>query len=215
MKIIIAGCGRLGALLAGKLSAEGHAVVVIDRDPCAFEALGENFKGERIRGIVFDRAVLERAGAAHSDAFIAVAGGDNANVVAAMIARDIYRIPRTVARIVDPRRAEIYRRLGLVTVSSDSWASNEITALVLHKQLVRDVSLGDGEVQLVKVSLPPRLAGRSVAHLTMPGEVTVVAIVRGGKSFIPAGAAAFHDGDIVELAVLTSAMARLKSMIAP
>jgi trk system potassium uptake protein len=215
MKVIIAGCGRVGALLANKFSAENHEIAVIDRDPTAFLRLGRNFQGEMIPGLVFDRDALNAAGADRADAFVAVTSGDNSNVVSATIARDIFRIPKVVARIFDPRRADIYRRLGIPTVSSVSWASNEILSIVLHQDLVRDLTLGDGEVQLVKVSIPPRLIGRTVAELQIPGEMTVVAIVRGGMSFIPVDGSALRDGDIAELAVLTSSMPKFKKMLAP
>lgn len=215
MRVVIAGCGRVGALLATKFSAEGHEVAVIDRDQGAFMRLGKGFTGQTIRGIVFDKDVLDRAGLDRADAFVSVTSGDNSNIVSATIARDIYRVPSVVARIFDPRRADIYRRLGIVTVSSVAWATNEIMSLMLHRQLVRDLTLGDGDVQLVRVSITPRLAGRTVRDLTVPGEVIVVAIVRGGNSFIPSDGTAFHEGDTLEIAVATSAMSRLKSMMAP
>ncbi len=215
MKVVIAGCGRVGSMLASKFSAEGHAVAVIDRDPNAFLRLGQAFGGDTVQGIVFDKDVLERAGVSAADAFISVTSGDNSNIVSATVARDVYRVPTVVARIFDPRRAEIYRRLGIVTVSSVAWASNEIMSLVLHPHLVRDLTLGDGDVQLVRTALAPRLAGRTVRDLTIAGEMTVVAIVRGGKSFIPTDGAAFHEGDVVELAVATSSVGRLKSMLEP
>jgi trk system potassium uptake protein len=215
VKVIIGGCGRVGAQLAVKFSAEGYDVVVIDKDARAFRALGKNFSGQTIRGMVFDHDALDRAGADRTDAFVAVTSGDNSNVVAATIAREIYRIPKVVARIFDPRRAEIYRRLGIQTASSVTWAANEILSLVVHQQLVRDVTLGDAEVQLVKTSLPPRLVGRTVNDLSVPGEVLPIAIVRAGSSFIPASHAAFHEGDILEVAVLTSAMDKFEQMIAP
>ena len=129
--------------------------------------------------------MLDKAGADRTDAYIAVTSGDNSNVVSATIAREIYRIPKVVARIFDPRRAEIYRRLGIQTVSSVAWATNEIVALVMFQHLVRDVSMGGGEVQLVKVSIPPRLAGRTVNDLSSPGEILPVAIVRGGDLVHP------------------------------
>lgn len=215
MKVIIAGCGRVGALLANKLSAENHDLAVIDKDPSAFLRLGRNFQGEMIPGLVFDRDALDAAGADRADAFVAVTSGDNSNVVSATIARDIFRIPKVVARIFDPRRADIYRRLGITTVSSVSWAANEILSITLHQDLVRDVSLGDGEVQLVKVSVPPRLIGRTIDDLRIPGELMVVAMVRGGVSFIPVDGTAFREGDIAELAVLTSSMSKFKKMLVP
>jgi trk system potassium uptake protein len=215
VKVIIGGCGRVGAMLATKLSAEGHDIVVIDKNPATFGRLGRSFSGMTIRGMVFDKGVLEKAGADRTDAYIAVTSGDNSNVVSATIAREVYRVPKVVARIFDPRRAEIYRRLGIQTVSSVSWATNEIVALVMFQHLVRDVSLGGGEVQLVKVSIPPRLAGRTTNDLASPGEILPVALVRAGTSFIPTSHEVLHDGDVLEAAVLTVAMNRFESMTNP
>jgi len=215
VRVIIGGCGRVGAHLARHFVFEQHDVVVIDKDPAAFARLGASFAGETIRGLVFDKRVLDKGGADRTDAFIAVTSGDNSNVVAATVAREVYRIPKVVARIYDPRRAEIYRRLGIQTVSSVAWATNEIAALVLFPHLVRDLALGDGEVQLVKVAVPPRIVGRPIAELAMPGEVTPFAIVRAGKSFIPSTHEALRDGDIVEAAVLATAMGKFQRLTTP
>ena len=215
MKVIIGGYGRVGAMLAMKLSAEGHEVVVIDKNPLSFRRLGKAFSGTELCGMVFDRGALEKAGADRTDAYIAVTSGDNSNVVSATIAREIYRVPKVVARIFDPRRAEIYRRLGIQTVSSVAWATNEIVSLVMFQHLVRDVSMGGGEVQLVKVSIPPRLVGRTVNDLSIPGEILPIALVRAGASFIPTSHEALHEGDVLEAAVLTLAMNRFESMINP
>lgn len=215
MKVIIGGCGRVGGLLASRFEMEGHEVIVVDKNQTAFDRLGKNFKGRTIRGMVFDKDVLDRADAARADAFVAVTSGDNSNVVAATVARDIYHIPKVVARIFDPRRAEIYRRLGIPTVSSVSWATNEIISLVMHPSLSRDVSLGDGEVNLVRIAMAPRLAGRTIEDLQVPGEIMPVAIVRGGRSFIPASGERFVEGDILEVAVLSSAMDLFKRLIHP
>jgi trk system potassium uptake protein TrkA len=215
VKVIIGGCGRVGAQLAIKLTREGHEVVVIDKDAMAFRRLGTGFTGTTLRGMVFDRDVLEKAGTDRADAYVAVTSGDNSNVVSATIAREIFRVPKVVARIFDPRRAEIYRRLGIQTVSSVTWAANEISSLVLYPHLVRDVSLGDGEVQLVKISVPPRIVGRTIADITMTGEAMPFAIVRAGKSFIPASHETLHDADVVEVAVLTSAMDRFQNLMNP
>lgn len=215
MRVIIGGCGRVGALLANQFSAVGNDVVVIDKDARTFRRLGKGYAGETVRGMVFDRDVLEKAKISIADAFVAVTSGDNSNVVSATIAREIYRVPKVVARIFDPRRAEIYRRLGIQTVSSVAWAGNEILSLVMFQHMVRDVSLGGGEVQLVRVSIPPRLAGRVVNDLSSPGEIMPVAIVRAGSSFMPTSHEVFREGDVVEVAVLTSAMNRLESMTNP
>lgn len=215
MKVIIGGCGRVGSLLALKLQAAGNEVVVIDKDATACRRVGKNFSGTVIRGMIFDKDVLDAAGADRADAFVAVTSGDNSNVVAATVAKSIYRVPKVVARIFDPRRAEIYRRLGIATVSSVTWATNEIMSLVMHPSLSRDVSLGDGSVNLVRIALAPRLSGRTVADLVVPGEIVPVAIVRAGRSFIPASGEEFREGDILEVAVAATAMDRFKSLIHP
>jgi trk system potassium uptake protein TrkA len=116
--VVIVGCGRVGSGLAVQLTSQGEDVGVVDKDEAAFERLGEDFKGHTVHGVGFDVDVLEAAGVARADALVAVTGGDNSNVVAARIGRDVYRVPRVVARIHDPRRAEIYEGLGLTTVSS-------------------------------------------------------------------------------------------------
>src|SRR5665647_295064 len=113
MKIIIAGCGRVGATIATKLSLEGHEISIIDKNTEAFESLGKNFKGQTIKGMAFDGDALKKAGIERADAFLSVTSGDNSNVVSATIAKDVYRVPKIVARIYDPRRAEIYRKFGI------------------------------------------------------------------------------------------------------
>jgi trk system potassium uptake protein len=215
MRAIIAGCGRVGASLASRFETRGHEVVVIDKDPEAFTLLPRRFKGTTIRGIVFDKEALDKAGADRADAFVAVTGGDNSNIVVAKVARDIYRVPMVVARIYDPRRAEIYRRLGVPTISSVSWEANEIMSLVMHPTLSRDVSLGDGEVSLIRIVVPARLVGRTVQDMKVPGEIMPVAIVRDGGSFIPSSGEQFADADILEVAVATPAMDLFERFIHP
>lgn len=215
MKIIIAGCGRVGATLADKLSLEGHDVSVVDKNQDSFERLGKTFKGQTIKGMVFDGEALKAAGIEKADAFLAVTSGDNSNVVSATIAKDVFRVPTVVARIYDPRRAEIYRRFGIPTVASVTWAANEILTLLTYTSIIRDISLGDGEVQVTKASIPPRLVGRTVGELTVPGEISVVAIIRGGKAFIPGLGDIFKEHDVIEIAVITTSMSRLKKMLTP
>ena len=116
MRVVILGCGRTGAFLAGRLVAEGHQVAVIDRNAASFKRLGDDFAGELISGIGIDEDVLRRAGTDRAQAFIAVTNGDNTNVMAAQTAREIFGVPKAICRIYDPLRAEIYRSLGLEVI---------------------------------------------------------------------------------------------------
>lgn len=215
MRIIIAGCGRVGALLATHLALEGHDIAVIDHDPTAFTRLGAGFPGTTHTGKVFDRATLEAAQVDHADAFCAVSSGDNSNVVAAKVAKEIFRVPRVVARIYEPRRAEIYRRLGIPAVSSVAWSANEVLSILLHPDVTTDISFGDGEVRLVSVEIPPRLDGRRIEEIEVPGEIVPVAVVRSGRSHVPVAGTCVRTGDVLHAVVSQSSVDRFAEMLAP
>ena len=213
MKVIIMGCGRVGEQLSRLMVDEGHEVAVIDNDPSALARLGPDFKGRKIRGVGFDRNTLLEAGIERADAFAATSSSDNVNIVAARIARHIFRVPRVVARLYDPRRAEIYRRLGLLTISSTTWAAERIRELILHAELDPRFTFGHGEVCVVSIETPPQLIGRMVKDLIVPGEVNVAAITRQGQAFIPLSGTEFHAGDTIHLLVLSTAMDRFKALL--
>jgi trk system potassium uptake protein len=213
MKIIIMGCGRVGEQAARFLSEEGHNVTVIDQDANALERLGGNFKGSKIKGVGFDRQVLLNAGIEHADAFTATSSSDNANIVAARIARIVFHVPIVITRLYDPRRAEIYRRLGLITISSTTWGAKRICELISHADLDPVFSFGNGEVNLVAVELPPQLVGRRVRDLTVAGEIMVVNITRQGIALLPLSGTEFQEDDLLHLAVAAQAMDRVRSML--
>ena len=213
MKVIIMGCGKIGAQVALRLEAEGHEVTVIDPEPTAFGLLGPGFKGRRLTGIGFDQKVLVDAGIKSAEAFAATSTSDTANIVAARIARTIYHVPRVVCRLYDPRRAEIYKRLGLVTISVTTWGAQRIYELLSHAELDTLLSFGQGQVALVEAAVPPQLEGRSVSQVSVPGEIIVVAITRQGEAFLPILGTEFRRGDVVQFAVHASAMERLETLL--
>ncbi|MBI3359657.1 MAG: TrkA family potassium uptake protein [Chloroflexi bacterium] len=213
MKIIVMGCGRVGEAVSRLLASEGHDVAVIDYDASALTRLGLDFAGRTITGVGFDKKVLLEAGIEQADAFVATSSSDNANIVAARIARNIFHVPRVVARLFDPRRADIYRRLGLVTFSSTAWAAGRIRELLTHADLDTTMTFGNGEVSLVSMDASPQLWGRLVNHVSVPGEIIVVAITRDGRAIIPSLGAEFRSGDVISFAVLASAMDRLETLL--
>ena len=111
------GCGRVGAQLASTLDREGHEVTVIDTKATAFARLPTGFRGRALVGNGIDQEVLRRVGVETVDAFVACTQGDNRNVMAAQVAKYIFNVPRVVCRIYDPSREEMYRMLGLRTIS--------------------------------------------------------------------------------------------------
>jgi trk system potassium uptake protein TrkA len=213
MNVIIVGCGRVGEQLAYLMSDEGHDVTVVDVKENALVRLGPGFKGRMVTGVGFDREVLVRAGIEAADAFAATSSSDNVNIIAARIARNHFHVPRVVARLYDPRRAEIYRRLGLLTISSTIWGAERIRELIVHSDLDPIFAFGDGEVSMVRLNTPPQLVGRMVKNLNVQGEISVTTIVRDGKAFIPLQGTEFRNGDILHVALLSSAIDRFNSFL--
>jgi trk system potassium uptake protein TrkA len=214
MKVIIVGCGRMGSELAGQLVQDGHDVTVVDKSPQAFYRLGEKFRGKTVEGIGFDRNVLVRAGVERADALAATTSGDNTNIITARVARNVFRVPKVVARLYDPRRAEIYQRLGLQTVSSTAWGVRRVIQLLAHRELNVIGTLGGGEVELIECEVPPHWVSRAVNHVNVAGEINVTSITRRGKTFIPILGTEFQDGDRLTLAVVASSHERLEDLMA-
>ncbi len=213
MKLIIIGCGRVGAGLAQTLSQRGHAVTAVDKDPVTFERLGSTFKGQTVNGGGFDREVLLQAGIERADDLAAVTGSDEVNIVIARLARQMFLVPRVVVRLYDPRKAEVYQRLGLQTINPVTWGINRIAELLCYSHLDTILSLGSGEVDLVEVEVPLLLVGRRVTDVTLSGETQVVAISRGGKTFLPTLGTVFQEGDLLHLAILAASADRLKTLL--
>jgi trk system potassium uptake protein TrkA len=213
VRIVVVGSGRVGAGLAIALAERGDTVSVVDKDPRAFERLGEHFLGQAVEGIGFDRDVLEQAGVARADALVAVTGGDNSNIVAARVARETYKVPRVIARIQDPRRAAIYEELGIVTVATVGWTLGKIRDYLEHAPLKEEATFGRGEVALVRLELPQHLVDRSVGDLETGGGLRVVSITRRGGALVPSSGTALAEGDVVRLAVQDDARSRLDALL--
>jgi trk system potassium uptake protein len=213
MRLLIIGCGRLGAGLGQSLATNGHNVTLVDKDPLAFEKLGGKFRGQRIVGVGFDRQALVSAGIERADGLAAVTASDEANVVAARIARDIFRVPRVVARLYDVRQAEIYKRLGLQTIAPTNWGIQRISDLLLYSPLETTAAIGSGDVEVVEVELPLLMVGKTVRDLTVASEIHVVSITRANKTFLPTLGTIFRAGDTLHLAVLNTSASRLREML--
>lgn len=213
MHVIIVGCGRVGARLASMLSRAGHSVVVIDKNPLAFERLEKSYGGVRLAGVGFDRKTLLEAGIERADALATVTNGDNTNFVVASIAVEDFHVPRVVARIADPIRADIYSRLGIPTISATMWSSARIRDLIVSPELQEVLAVGSAGVTLYEVETPERLVGRTVNHLSIPGEIQVVAITRRGRGFIPVLGTALERHDRLLIAAEGDSVAKLRGML--
>ncbi|MFD7905768.1 potassium channel family protein [Kitasatospora sp. NPDC059722] len=199
MHIVIMGCGRVGSALARALEKQGHSVAVVDQDPTAFRRLGAGFNGRRVTGVGFDQDTLREAGIEEAGAFAAVSSGDNSNIIAARVARETFGVENVAARIYDPRRAEVYQRLGIPTVATVRWTADQMLRRLLPsgaEPLWQDPS---GSVQLAEVAYDPRWVGRRLAELEEASGSRVAFVTRLGEGLLPTPQTLLQEGDLVHV----------------
>ncbi len=214
MHIVIMGCGRVGSTLAHILEDRGSTVAVVDRDPEAFRRLRPAFKGERVTGIGFDREVLSRAGIERADGFAAVSSGDNSNIIAARVARETFGVRQVAARIYDPRRAEVYERLGIPTVATVRWTADQMLRKLLpegSEPLWRDAT---GKVVLTQVSVSPSWIGEPVKALEASADTRIALIDRLGEAIVPQPGTMLQEGDVVHVIAQEAEVARIAAAFA-
>ena len=208
------GCGRVGSTLAHILEAQEHSVSVVDRNGEAFRRLGSHFQGARVTGIGFDRDTLLEAGIEQADGFAAVSSGDNSNILAARVVREKYNVENVVARIYDPGRAEVYERLGIPTVATVRWASDQVLRRLLpagSEPQWRDPS---GSVRLMEVHVDRSWVGRTVHQIEEATGARVPFLFRMGSGMVPRSNTIFQDGDLMYAAVLDRELAKVEAVLA-
>lgn len=212
MRFVVIGCGRWGTGLVMTLVERGHEVAVVDTDPEAFVRLGDRLPCERIVGNALDRDVLTAAGLERASGAAVVTFSDEVNVVVARAAREVFRVPKVVARLYDPRKAHIYRRLGIQTISTVEWGVHRIADLLAYSSLEVAHSIGHGGVDIVEVDIPSLLVGRAVAELAIPGEARVIALSRAGRTFLPTEGTLFEAGDRAHVVLLAAAVEHFRQL---
>jgi trk system potassium uptake protein TrkA len=212
--IVIMGCGRVGSTLAHILEDRDNTVAIIDRDPEAFRRLRSSFKGDRITGMGFDRAVLVQAGIERADAFAAVSSGDNSNIISARVARETFGVQRVAARIYDPRRAEVYERLGIPTVATVRWTADQMLRKLLPEggePLWRDPT---GKIVLADVAFSPRWIGEQVKMLEASAMTRIAFIDRLGQAFVPDPGTVLQEGDALHIVAKEGDLDRIAAALA-
>lgn len=212
--IVILGCGRVGALLADDLDADGHSVSIIDQQARAFRRLGSQFAGTTITGVGFDRHVLESAGIDRAHAFAAVSSGDNTNIIAARTARETYGIENVVARIYDPRRAEVYQRLGIPTVATVSWTAAQIMRRLTPQGGESEFTDATGTVSIVEIAYHEHWIGESVTSLETAIEARLAFISRTGRALTIEPDLVVQDGDLIHVIVPQHRREEIEALLA-
>jgi trk system potassium uptake protein TrkA len=208
------GCGRVGSTIAHILEDQGHSVAVIDQDAEAFRKLRSGFKGSKITGIGFDREILIEAGIEHAEAFAAVSNGDNSNVIAARVARESFGVQHVVARIYDPRRAEVYQRLGIPTVATVRWTADQMLRRLLpegSETLWRDPT---GAIVLAEVACSDAWLGEKVQSLEETARTRIAFIARLGEAMLPGPDTVLQEGDVLHVVAKEGDIERIAAVFA-
>ncbi|CAB4702220.1 unannotated protein [freshwater metagenome] len=214
MHVVIMGCGRVGSSLATELEAAGHSVSIIDQAREAFRRLGPDFKGTTVTGVGFDRDVLREAGIERAAAFAAVSNGDNSNILAARVAGETFGVKNVVARIYDPGRAEIYQRLGIPTVATVLWATDQILRRVLLEGTRSEWRDASGTISLCEMYPHADWYGRQILLIDDLKNTRVAFITRLGVGMIPDEHTVLQQGDLLHVMVSDEDLSRVEAILA-
>jgi trk system potassium uptake protein TrkA len=212
--VVIMGCGRVGSTIAHSLEASGHSVAVVDQSAEAFRRLGPDFAGRTVTGVGFDRDTLIEAGIEEADAFAAVSSGDNSNIISARVARETFGIDNVVARIYDPRRAEVYTRLGIPTVATVRWTADEMLRRLLPDGAHSLWSDPSGHVVLSDIPYDVRWVGRSIGRIEEQTGVRVAFVTRFGDAQLVTSSTVLQDGDLLHVLSRRDDVARVEAVFA-
>jgi trk system potassium uptake protein TrkA len=211
--VVVIGCGRVGSELAGALEAGGHTVAIVDKNAGAFRRLPAGFGGTTVVGFGFDREHLAQAGIDDAGAFASVTSGDNSNILCARIARETYGIERVVARIYDPRRALIYQRLGIPTVATVAWTTDQVLRRLLPGETRHDWVDATGQVGLVERQIPTKAIGVKLGKLNRPGRFWLTAVSRFGTAQVVTSDMVGQEGDTLVFVAAIDALDELQDHI--
>lgn len=214
MRVVIAGCGRVGRQVAMLLSEAGEDVSVVDNRPEAAELLGKSFDGTFHAGLVYDVEVLEEAGIREADAFLAVTDSDNANLMAVQLAKQVFGVPLAIARLDDPDREESYRALNVSFVAGAHLVAKVMAERVREPDFDYHISFPKGDVQILEIVVGRGAAGVSVRALEREGGIRVAAVRRGDEVMVATEDLVVESGDIVVAAVKQGSEQRLRGFLA-
>ncbi len=214
MKLIVVGCGRVGAQLADRLFHQGHHVTIIDVVGSAFDNLDPSFRGRTLEGDVLAQDMLRRAGIESADGLAAVTSSDSLNAVITHVARTTFHVPSVVARNYEPRFAALYETFGIQAVGPTTWGAQRIEELLSDADLRTVFSAGNGEVEFYEVLIPETWSGRRLAEVSCQSGCLPIALTRTGKALLPAADIVLQVGDILHLSATFEGIEALRKQLA-
>ncbi len=213
MYIIIVGCGRVGSELAKLLVTEGHDVVIIDKNPVSFERLGGTFNGITLIGNGFDLELLKTAGIEKADAFCALTNGDNTNLISAQAAKKIFKVPKVMARVYDPLRANVYKSFGLDVISGTMLFASMLRDKIKESKL-SGFLIESPEMGVLEIVVQGEFKNKTVKDVNIPSKLTVAAILKKKLKaehnvVIPLESTVVEEGDILMAVIKTEFLAEI------
>jgi len=213
MKVIIAGCGRVGTQMAEMLSMDGHDVVVVDNDRESFRRLSKLYAGALVEGMAFDEETLIHAGIEQADAFAAVTNFDNTNLMAAEVATQIFRVPRVVSRLYNPDKEQTFAALNIDYVCGTTCMAEDIMERLVSPKLIVRSKFSSNNFLLVEFEAPRKWSGQGIVQVEKREGLRVAWLARSGKAVIPDQDTAIVAGDGVVAAIRQSRARRLERML--
>ncbi len=211
MNIIIVGCDLLGSILANNLSDVGHNVSVIDRDSERLNVLGSGFNGVKIKGIEYDNEILVEAGIREADILLAVTTDENINITVSLIAKEMYKVPRIIARIMNPNRKYIYENLQIETINP---IQLEVDVLETKLALKREASLFDLNVEYEIIGVTVKHAKKiSVQEIEEQFNCIISAIDKGNTILLPLKSEVIEHGERIICTIRKKDKERLVSLL--
>jgi trk system potassium uptake protein len=200
MKVIVVGCGRIGAELAYSMFKRGHKVSVVDEHSSSFNNLPADFEGRFHEGDALNQDVMVRAGIETCDALAAVTNADALNAVVGHIAKTTYKVPNVVARNYDPRLRNLFEVFDIQVVSSTSWGAQRVEEMLTDSEVRAVFSAGNGEVEVYEMLVNEKWNNKKIYELITCGDCKPLAITRAGKAFLPVPESELKLGDILTVA---------------
>ncbi len=213
MRVVVVGCGRLGAELAGRLFSRGHEVSVIDMNEEAFSKLPAEFEGRINEGEALNHDVLHRAGMEKADAVAAVTDSDVLNGVVGHLARTYFHVPNVVVRNHDPRYRPVLEAYNLQVISAISWGSQRIEEMIYHADVRAVFSAGNGEVEIYEVAIPEEWAGHTLKEVIGSNACIPVSITRAGRASLPTPETIVESGDVLHVSATLDGVEALRKRV--
>jgi trk system potassium uptake protein TrkA len=213
MKVIIVGCGRIGAELAYRLSKRNVDVSVIDLEESTFSNLPSDFHGRQVEGDALNRDTLHRAGIEHADALVAVTNKDALNAVICHTAREYYGVEQVVARNYNSSTRAMFEVFNVQVISGSTWAAQRMEEMVYHSEVRTVYSTGNGEIEIYEFTIPTSWDGQKISEVVPASGCAIVSVSHAGQATLAGNDTLLRGGDILHISATFEGVEAMRSRL--